>query len=67
MTSFSRADAGAEKCSATSLQLVSLLRSGQLPDDVLVSSDLTEWREADTVERILRAIPIDRERIIREP
>lgn len=47
-------------------QLVALLRSGQLPDGVLVSSDLVEWREADTVERILRAIPIDRERIIRE-
>jgi hypothetical protein len=47
-------------------QLVALMRSGQLPDGVLVSSDMIEWQEADTMERILRAIPIDRERIIRE-
>lgn len=47
-------------------QLVALMRSGQLPDGVLVSSDMVEWQEADTMERILRAIPIDRERIIRE-
>jgi hypothetical protein len=47
-------------------QLVALMRSGQLPDGVLVSSDMMEWREADTLERMLRAIPLDRERIIRE-
>ena len=47
-------------------QLVALMRSGQLPAGVLVSSDMVEWQEADTMERILRAIPLDRERIIRE-
>jgi hypothetical protein len=47
-------------------QLMALLRSGQLSDGVLVSSDMVEWQEADTIERILRALPIDRERIIRE-
>jgi hypothetical protein len=47
-------------------QLMALLRSGQLPDGVLVSSDMVEWQEADTMERVLRALPIDRERIIRE-
>jgi hypothetical protein len=47
-------------------QLLALMRSGQLPAGVLVSSDLVEWQEADTMERILRAVPIDRERIIRE-
>lgn len=45
---------------------MALMRSGQLSDGVLVSSDMVEWQEADTMERILRAIPIDRERIIRE-
>jgi hypothetical protein len=43
-----------------------IMRSGQLPEDVLVSSDMVEWHEADTMERILREFPIDRERIIRE-
>lgn len=32
----------------------------------MVSVDQEEWWEADTVERILRAIPLDRERMIRE-
>jgi len=47
-------------------RLVQLIRSNELPYDVLVSSDKESWVEADTIERILRAIPIDRERIIRE-
>jgi uncharacterized protein DUF6869/uncharacterized protein DUF4339 len=47
-------------------QLVELIRRGELPEDVLVSSGMEDWQEADTMEKILRAIPIDRERIIRE-
>lgn len=47
-------------------RLVVLIRSGELPNDVLVSKDKSRWLEADTIEEILRAIPIDRERIIRE-
>lgn len=47
-------------------RLVELIRSDRLPYDVLVSTDKENWVEADTIERILRAIPIDRERIIQE-
>lgn len=47
-------------------RLVQLIRADELPYDVLVSTDEETWVEADTVESILRAIPIDRERIIRE-
>jgi hypothetical protein len=47
-------------------QLIALMRSGQLSAGLLVSSDMVEWQEADTMGRILRAIPVDRERIIRE-
>jgi hypothetical protein len=51
-------------------QLCELIRSGQVPDDVLVSTQPTSlpssWTEADTVEEILRALPLDRERLIRE-
>jgi hypothetical protein len=46
--------------------LAALIRSGELPHDVLVSTNKTDWEEADSVEPFLRAIPIDRERIIRE-
>jgi hypothetical protein len=46
--------------------LATLIRSGELPCDVLVSTTKVEWDEADSVEAILRAIPIDRERIVRE-
>ena len=46
--------------------LVELIRSDELPYDVLVSTDKESWVEADTIETILRAIPIDRERIIQE-
>jgi hypothetical protein len=47
-------------------RLAELIGSGKLPYGVLVSTTKVDWEEADTVERILRAIPIDRERIIRE-
>jgi hypothetical protein len=33
---------------------------------VLVSVDKVGWLEAETVERISRAIPLDHERMIRE-
>jgi hypothetical protein len=46
--------------------LAELIGSAEVPYDVLVSMTKIEWVEADTVEEILRAIPIDRERIVRE-
>lgn len=47
-------------------RLMQLIRTGAIPHDALVSLDKDEWVEADTIEEILRAIPLDRERIIRE-
>jgi hypothetical protein len=47
-------------------RLVALLRSGEISLEVLVSTDTVKWDPADKVEVILRKIPIDRERIIRE-
>jgi hypothetical protein len=50
-------------------QLCQLIRTDELPYDVLVSVEPTpgpSWVEADTVEEILRALPLDRERLIRE-
>jgi hypothetical protein len=49
--------------------LCALIRSGTLPHDVLVSTTQdpgASWIEADTVEEVLRALPLDRERLIRE-
>ena len=46
--------------------LAALIRSGELPWDVLVSTTKVEWNAADSVEAILRATPIDRERMVRE-
>jgi hypothetical protein len=50
-------------------RLCELIRSDQLPYGVLVSLDQTpgpHWAEADTIEEIVRAIPLDRERLIVE-
>ena len=50
-------------------RLCELIRSGQLPDDVDVTLQLTPapvWTEADRVEDILRALPLDREKLIQE-
>lgn len=50
-------------------RLAELIRTEQLPYDVLVSplpSPGPTWVEADTVEQILEAIPLDRERLVRE-
>lgn len=50
-------------------RLCDLIRSGEIPYDVLVSVHQTlgpSWVEADRVEEILTAIPLDRERLIQE-
>jgi hypothetical protein len=50
-------------------RLCELIRTGAVPYDVLVSVVKTpgpSWAEADTVEAILCALPLDRERLIRE-
>jgi hypothetical protein len=50
-------------------RLAELIRRGELPYDVLVSTEGTaeaKWVEADRIEQILQAIPIDRERLMRE-
>jgi hypothetical protein len=50
-------------------RLCELIRANELPYDVLVSVEETpgpSWAEADTVEEILRALPLDRERLIQE-
>ena len=51
-------------------QLCELIRSGQLPEDVLVSPqptlDPSSWTGADAVEEILLTLPLDRERLMRE-
>ncbi len=50
-------------------RLAELIRTGELPHDVLVSTDPSpdvEWVEAETVDQILDAIPLDRERLMRE-
>ncbi len=49
--------------------LCELIRTNELPYDVLVSAEEPpgpSWVEADTVEDILRAIPLDRERLVQE-
>ena len=50
-------------------QLAALIRTGALPYEVLVSPEPAPgptWVEADTVEDILAAIPLDRERLMQE-
>jgi hypothetical protein len=50
-------------------QLAELIRTERLPYDVLVSPlpfPGSTWVEADTVGQILEAIPLDRERLVRE-
>lgn len=51
------------------VRLAELIRSEQLPYGVLVSHEPMPgptWVEADTVREILDAIPLDRERLVRE-
>jgi hypothetical protein len=46
-----------------------LIRAGELPYDVLVSTELEPgptWVGADTLEEFLTAIPLDRERLMQE-
>src|SRR5258707_681927 len=46
-----------------------LIRTGELPYDVLVGTEGTpdaEWVQADRVEQVLDAIPLDRERLMKE-
>jgi hypothetical protein len=47
-------------------QLTALVRGGWLPDDVLISRDQESWEYADSVPAFLEALPLDRDRIIRE-
>lgn len=50
-------------------ELCELIRVGTLPFDVLVSVEKEpgpSWVEADTVEEILRGVPLDRERLMAE-
>lgn len=50
-------------------RLVELIRTARLPYGVLVSQSPTpgsNWVEADTVREIIDAIPLDRERLVRE-
>lgn len=50
-------------------QLAELILRGDLPFDILVSSEPSPdatWLEADTVREILDAVPLDRERLVRE-
>jgi hypothetical protein len=37
-----------------------------LPEDVLISRDREDWEYADAVPEFLEALPLDRDRIIRE-
>jgi hypothetical protein len=50
-------------------RLGELIRTGEIPYDVLVSTDRSlevDWVEADRVEQVLSAIPLDRERLMLE-
>jgi hypothetical protein len=47
-------------------QLTALVRGGWLPDDVMVSRDREHWKHADRIPEFLLALPLDRDRIIRE-
>jgi hypothetical protein len=47
-------------------ELAALVRGGWLPDDVTISPDGEHWENADRIEEFLRALPLDRERIVRE-
>jgi hypothetical protein len=49
--------------------LAELIRSGELPHDVLVSTRGTledTWIQADQVEQLLDAVPLDREKLMQE-
>jgi hypothetical protein len=47
-------------------QLTELVRGGWLPDDVMISRDREHWENADGVAEFLLALPLDRDRIVRE-
>jgi hypothetical protein len=47
-------------------QLTELVRGGWLPDDVMIGRDRETWENADGVTEFLLALPLDRDRIIRE-
>lgn len=47
-------------------RLAQLIREGELPYDVLVSTTRLEWANADRLERVLDALPLDQERLMRE-
>jgi hypothetical protein len=47
-------------------QLTKLVRGGWLPDDVMISRDRENWNHADSVTEFLLALPLDRDRMIRE-
>jgi hypothetical protein len=50
-------------------RLAELIRTGDLPYNVLVSSEPSPdaaWVEADTLRQVLDAVPLDRERLMRE-
>jgi len=46
--------------------LTELVPGGWLPDDVRISRDRENWEYADSVTEFLLALPLDRDRIIRE-
>ena len=47
-------------------QLTALVRNGDLPDDVFISRGGENWAYADSVTEFLHALPLDRDRVIRE-
>ncbi len=47
-------------------QLTELVRNGWLPDGVMISRDRSQWNNADRVVEVLRALPLDIDRISRE-
>jgi hypothetical protein len=60
--------AAAKMTEAQKVTLTKLIRAytGRLPDDVLISRDQKHWDFADCVPEFLHALPLDRDRIIRE-
>jgi hypothetical protein len=50
----------------TLAQLAELIHSGALAYDVPVSTNETDWHDADNVAEVVRAVPLERERMIQE-
>jgi hypothetical protein len=46
--------------------LAALVRGRWLPDDVMISRDCEHWENADRIAEFLHALPLDRDRIVRE-